>query len=272
MSNDSPLKAFLVVLVTAMVCSAMVSAAVVVLRPIQINNQLLDRSRNIMSLTGLLPVGEVVEDETMLELFRSLDTRIADLDEARFDDDIDPVTFDPRRAANDPDLSTAVPAGADLASLGRRSRYEPVYIVWDGDRMDRMILPVRGAGMWSMLYGYISLESDCNTIAGVMFYEQNETPGLGDQIAKPHWQAKWVGKQLYDETGEMLFRIAEGPVAVNTSGAEYQVDALTGATVTANAVTALMQYWFGPHGYGPLLKQLREHPPSRSAPATWEET
>ena len=141
MNNDSPLKAFLVVLVTAVVCSAMVSAAVVVLRPIQLNNQLLDRSRNIMALTGLLPVGEVVEDETMLELFKSLDARIADLDEARFDDSIDPQTFDHRRAAGDPDLSSPVPAGQDLARLGRRSRYAPVYIVWDGDRMDRMIVP-----------------------------------------------------------------------------------------------------------------------------------
>mgnify|MGYP000741859585 FL=1 len=151
MSNDSPLKALIVVLLTALVCSTLVSAAVVVLRPIQLNNQLLDRSRNIMALTGLLPAGEAVEDETMLELFRSLDTRIADLDEGRFDESIDPLTFDLRRAANNPDLSTAVPASSDLAKIGRRSRYAPVYIVWDGDEMDRLILPVRGAGMWSML-------------------------------------------------------------------------------------------------------------------------
>ena len=183
MSNASPLKALIVVLLTALVCSTLVSAAVVVLRPIQINNQLLDRSRNIMALTGLLPAGEAVEDETMLELFRSLDTRMADIDEGNFDESIDPLTFDMRRAANDPDLSTAVPASSDLAKIGRRSRYAPVYIVWDGDEMDRLILPVRGAGMWSMLYGYIAIEPDMSTIAGMTFYEQNETPGLGDQIA-----------------------------------------------------------------------------------------
>ena len=54
----------------------------------------------------------------------------------------------------------------------------------------------------------------------------------------------------------MLFRIAEGPVAEGASGAGYEVDALTGATVTANAVTALMRYWFGPNGYGPLLQRF----------------
>jgi Na+-transporting NADH:ubiquinone oxidoreductase subunit C len=135
--------------------------------------------------------------------------------------------------------------------------------VWNDGELERVVLPIRGAGMWSMMYGYVALEADFNTIAGVLFYEQNETPGLGDQIAKPHWQAKWAGKQLYDEAGEMLFHIAEGPVAEGASGAEYQVDALTGATVTANAVTALMRYWFGPNGYGPLLDRMREQPPER---------
>ena len=263
MSNDSPLKAVIVVLLTALVCSTLVSAAVVVLRPIQINNQLLDRSRNIMALTGLLPAGEAVEDEQMLELFRSLDTRIADIDGARFDESIDPLTFDQRRAVNDADLSTAVPAGSDLASIGRRSRYAPVYIVWDGDRMDRMILPVRGAGMWSMLYGYIAIQPDMSTIAGMAFYEQNETPGLGDQVASPQWLAGWHGKEVYDHLGTPLFAVSEGEVEPGSAQAAYHVDGLTGATVTGNAVTARLRYWFGPHGYQPVLVELTETPPVR---------
>jgi Na+-transporting NADH:ubiquinone oxidoreductase subunit C len=263
MSNDSPLKALIVVLVTALICSTLVSAAVVVLRPIQLNNQLLERSRNIMALTGLMPAGEVVEDEKMLELFRSLDTRMVDIDEAQFDSTINPLTFDLRRAANDPDLSTAVPPGSDPANIGRRSRYAPVYIVWDGDQMDRMILPVRGAGMWSMLYGYIAIQPDLSTIAGMTIYEQNETPGLGDQIAHPKWLAGWQGKQIYDHRGTPLFTVAEGEVEPGSAQAPYQVDGLTGATVTGNAVTALIRYWFGPHGYRPFLDELKEHPPER---------
>jgi Na+-transporting NADH:ubiquinone oxidoreductase subunit C len=133
------------------------------------------------------------------------------------------------------------------------------------------VLPIRGAGMWSMLYGYIALESDFNTIAGMMIYEQNETPGLGDQITKPHWQAKWVGKKLFDDTDEVLFRVAEGPVHAGASGAEYQVDALTGATITANAVTAMIKYWFGPNGYGPLLERMREQGVRKAADGAAQE-
>ena len=268
MSKDSPLRALLTVLVTAVVCSFFVSASVVLLRPIQLNNKLLERSGNVLALTGLLPADGQVEDEALLDLFKGLDARVVNIDEAELDSEFDPYTFDGRKAATDPGLSVAVPSGEDIASLGRRSSYETVYLVWRDGELDRVVLPIRGAGMWSMLYGYISLESDFNTIAGVMFYEQNETPGLGDQIAKPHWQAKWVGKKLYEDTDDVLFHVAEGPVAAGASGAAYQVDALTGATITANAVTALVQYWFGPHGYGPLREQPPQQPASSAGEAT----
>ena len=265
MRKDSPLRALLTVLVTAVICSTIVSASVVLLRPIQLNNKLLARSSNILQLTGLLPAGGQADSEDLLDLFRRLDARVVNIDELDFDTALDPYTFDSRKAAADPALSVPIAAADDRAGLGRRSRYETVYLVWRDGALDRAVLPIRGAGMWSMLYGYIALESDFNTIAGVVFYEQNETPGLGDQIATPHWQAKWVGKKLYDETGDMLFRVAEGPVSVSSPAAGHRVDALTGATVTANAVTALLQYWFGPSGYGPLLNRLREQPPSSPA-------
>ena len=262
MRKESPLRALLTVLITAVICSTIVSGSVVLLRPIQLNNKLLERSSNIVQLTGLLPAGGEVEKETLLDLFRKLDARVVNIDELDLDTEFDPYTFDGRKAASDPELSVPILAGEDRAGLGRRSRFETIYLVWKDNALDRVVLPIRGAGMWSMLYGYIALESDFNTIAGVVFYEQNETPGLGDQVATPHWQAKWVGKKLYDEAGEMLFRVAEGQVAEGSPAADYRVDALTGATVTANAVTALLQYWFGPNGYGPLLDRLREQPPA----------
>ena len=272
MSRDTPLRALITVLVTAVICSFFVSASVVLLRPIQLNNQLLERSGNILALTGLLPAGGEIDDEAMLELFRSLDARVVNIDSATLDSEFDPYTFDSRKATADPELSVAVPPSEDRAHLGRRSRFETIYLVWKDGRLDRVVLPIHGSGMWSMVYGYIALESDFNTIAGVMFYEQNETPGLGDQIAKPHWQAKWIGKKLYETAGEVLFRVAEGPVAEGAPGAEYQVDALTGATVTANAVTGIVQYWFGDNGYGPLLDRMVEQPPQKPAAAARKES
>ena len=114
-----------------------------------------------------------------------------------------------------------------------------------------------------MLYGYIALESDLNTIAGMTFYEQNETPGLGDQITHAHWLEQWKGRRVYDEQGELRFRVSEGVVAAGSATSGFEVDAMSGATVTGNAVTSMMHYWFGPHGYQELLTQLRERPPEK---------
>ena len=267
MDNDSPMKAVLVVLLVALVASTLVSATVVILRPIQLNNQLLDRSRNIMQITGLLPGDVALPDKEMLSLYKSLDARIVDIDTAEFVSGIDPYKFDKHRAANDPETSAAVPSELDLARLGRRSSFVPVFLVWNGDELARIILPVHGNGMWSMMYGYIALEPDFNTIADATFYEQNETPGLGDQITQPGWLAQWRGRRIYDEQDDLRFAVALTRVDPASLSAPYEVDALTGATVTANAVTRLVHYWFGSHGYQPFLKHLREHQPSRPEPA-----
>lgn len=258
MNRDSPVKAFIVVLLTALVCSSLVSGAVVILRPIQLNNQMVERSRNIMKLTGLVEEGVTPSDEEMLELYRGMDVRILDIDKAEFNDEMDPLSFDQRRAVNNPDLGTDIPLDQDLAALGRRSRYAPVYMVLKEDgSLDRLILPVHGTGMWSTIYGYIALESDLNTIAAVTFYEQNETPGLGDQIMRPEWQAQWVGRRIYDEVGDPRFAVNHGKVEPGSSTWLYEVDALTGATVTADAITAMIRYWFGPNGYRDFLDSLR---------------
>lgn len=265
MTGDSNRSAFLVVLVVAFVCAALVSTSVVLLRPIQVNNALLERSRNILQLTGW--ESATGDDAAMLAQFRQLDARVVDIDAGAFDNGLDPYTFDQRRAASRDASSTAIAPEQDLANLGRRSRHAVVYLVWDGDELQRIILPIRGAGMWSMLYGFIALESDLNTIAAATFHEQAETPGLGDVITHESWLAKWSGRKAFDTRGEPAFRVGPGRIDPASSPGRHGVDGLTGATVTGDAVTNLVRYWLGPHGFQPLLRNLAEHPtrPRRTA-------
>lgn len=265
MDRNSPRKAIIVVALVAVICSSLVSAAVVWLRPIQLNNQLLERSRNVMQLTGLIESGQAPEDEEMLELFKSLDVRIVDLEKGTFDDSIDADTFDEVRSAGDPELGVAVPTTEDLAKLGRRSRFATVYLIWEGGEFKRIILPIRGAGMWAMMSGYLALESDVNTIADATFYEQAETPGLGDQITRPDWLAQWQGRQIYDGSGNPAFAVGPGVIQPGSAAAQHKVDALTGATITGDAVTSLVHYWMGSHGFQPLLTQLRKQLPTQVA-------
>ncbi len=231
------------------------------LRPIQERNELLQRYRNVVSLTGL--VGSDADDGEIFEAVEKLDARVVDLTTGKFLPDIDPVDVNAHSAVNAPDNSTAIPADKDLARLGRRPNQEVVYLVWVDQRLSRIILPINGQGMWSTLYGYIAIEADLETIAAVTFYEQAETAGLGDQIEDPDWQAQWQGRSLYSDAGDLLFQVASGPVNLSSPSAAYQVDGLTGATITAAGVTNLVRYWFGSHGYGPLLAQMKESPPER---------
>ena len=263
MNNDSPKKALLMIFVTALACSILVSVAAITLRPIQLKHKLLDRARNVIQLTGLVSADEHdgLSDEELLTLYGQLDKRVVNIDEQTFAPDINPETFDQRKAANDAERSVDISAEYDIASLGRRSRYAMVYIVWQEDQLERIILPMHGQGMWSTIYGYIALGSDLNTIEGVSFYEQAETPGLGDQILRPEWQEQWRGRKLLDTTGDVRFRIAPGSVKSGSSAADHEVDALSGATVTANGVSDLVGYWFGDHGFQPFLQQLHSTPP-----------
>jgi Na+-transporting NADH:ubiquinone oxidoreductase subunit C len=273
MNNDSPQKAILVVFMVALVCSVLVSFAAVVLKPIQLRNQLVERSRNIVSLTGLVETGAVLSDDEMLEIVeQQLDIRIVNIDTGEFEPDMDPAEFDERAAVNDPEKSVVIPAGEDFANLGRRSSYAVVYLVWDGDELQRVIMPIRGQGMWSTLYGYIALEADLNTIGAVTFYEQTETAGLGDQITRPDWQAQWQGRKLFDAQGTFRFRISSGAVPEGSAAAKHEVDALTGATVTGSAVTQLMGYWFGSNGYEKFLGDIQTRPPTRVAAQTGVES
>ena len=263
MNNDSPQKALLVATLVAFVCSVLVSVAAVALKPVQLRNQLIERSRNIVALTGLVEPGSNLSDDEILEAVEQLDIRIVDIDTAAFDDSIDAAAFDERSAANNPDLSTEIPAGEDVSSLGRRSKYAIVYLVWGDDGLDRLIMPIHGQGMWSTLYGYIALEGDLNTIAAVTFYEQAETAGLGDQITRPAWQARWAGRQIFDSGGNLRFKISTGRVEDGSSAARHEVDGLTGASVTGDSVTRIIAYWFGPHGYQPFLDALDSKQPER---------
>ena len=261
--KDSPRKALIIVLAVSLACSILVSTTSITLKPIQLLNQKIERSRHIVALTGLVPADKELSNDEILHAVEQLDVRVINIDTGEFDDSIDPEQFDARAAVNNPDLSVAIPAAYDLARLGRRAQHAIVYLVWEGDELKRIILPIHGQGMWSTLYGLLALEADLNTIADVTFYEQAETAGLGDQITDPDWLAQWQGRQLFDDQGEVQFRVAAGSVAEGSAAARHQVDAISGATVTTDSVTRLVEYWFGPHGYMPFLNNLKNQPPTR---------
>ncbi len=251
--RDSISNTLIVAVGLSLVCSIIVSSAAIVLKPIQEKNEEEFRQKIILDVAGLMVPGGNIE-----ELFAAIEPRMVELDTGEYSDAVDPATFDALMAAGDPQLGIAIPDDKDIAGIGRRAKFAAVYIVKDGTRVDQVILPVYGKGLWSTMQGYLSIAPDGNTVRGLRFYAHAETPGLGDQIDKEPWRAQWVGKLVYDDGDEPQIRVIKGLVPAAAPDARYMIDGLSGATLTANGVTGLVQYWTGPHGFGPYLKNFRE--------------
>lgn len=251
-SNDGIKKTLIVAFSLCIVCSVVVSTAAVVLKPAQEANRSLDRKRNILAAAGMLEVGAPVEEQ-----FKQVETRVVDLRTGQFTDAVDPATYNQRKASKDPARSKNLSASEDIAKIKRRADFAEVYLVNDSaGQLDKLILPVHGYGLWSTLYGFMALESDLNTVVGLGFAEHGETPGLGGEVDNPNWKAKWPGKKVYRE-GEVNLRLIKGTVDPSSPNAQWQVDGLSGATLTSNGVTNLVQFWLGEQGYQPFIENLK---------------
>lgn len=250
-SKDGIGKVIGVALALCVVCSVVVSTAAVQLKPAQEVNKTRDLKRNILQAAGLYDASQSVESQ-----FESISTRVVDLRTGRFTDEVDPANFDQRSASKDPNNSAELGDDQDIAKISRREHYSLVYLVENSGVIEKIILPVRGYGLWSTLYGFVALESDANTVVGLGFYEHGETPGLGGEVDNPRWKAFWPGKQVYRD-GDVEIALAKGAVDPASADAPWRVDGLSGATLTSRGVTNLVQFWLGEDGFQPFLSNLK---------------
>lgn len=253
MSNkDSVSRTLLMALALCLVCSVIVSMAAVLLKPAQDENKALDKKRNILAAAGMLD-----ESKSIDEQFAQISSRVVDLRTGKFTDDVDPENYNAVKSAKDPAQSDDLGADRDIAKIGRRENYAVVYLVESTPgEFDKVILPVRGYGLWSTLYGFVALESDGNTIAGMGFYEHGETPGLGGEVDNPRWKSLWPGKQVY-RNDSVEIGLIKGTVDKQSEDAPWQIDGLSGATLTARGVTNLVRFWLGEDGFQTFLTNLK---------------
>ncbi|WP_446008829.1 Na(+)-translocating NADH-quinone reductase subunit C [Candidatus Electrothrix sp.] len=249
MDKETSASAFRAVIVLALICSVLVAGAAVGLRPLQEANRKLDQKKNILRAAELYQGTGDVE-----KLFQQVETKVVRLADGSFvpPEEVNPAEFDQLGSLQSEETSRKLSKEEDIAGLGRREKYSLVYLVKKDGRLDKVILPVRGKGLWSTLYGYVALSANLSTIIGITFYEHGETPGLGGEIENPDWQAGWQGKQIYNQQEEPAIQVVKGQ-AKNT----YQVDGVSGATLTMNGVNNLMHFWFGEHGFGPFLERYK---------------
>lgn len=257
---DSTRYTFLFAAAVCVVCALLVAASAVGLRDMQEAKALLYRQKNVLLAAGLVKPGDSLSDRELREVFdKNIVVRLIEVKSGEMvpEGKIDAKSYDQRRARNDPAQSHAVPPNGAL--VARVPTYGAVYLVTKGVKdgpAQLVVLPIEGMAMWSTAYGFIALDTDGNTVRGLTYYDQKETPGLGSEISNPKWQALWHGRKAYDAGWEPQLKVIKGKAGPPDKD-PHRVDGLTGATITSNGISRAMAFWFSNDGYGPYLKKFR---------------
>ena len=125
------------------------------------------------------------------------------------------------------------------------------------DKIEAYILGMYGKGLWNDIWGYIALETDMNTVAGIVFDHKGETAGLGSRITEKGVQERYKGKKIFDENGVIAsVNMLKGENNKPTSIDDHNINGLSGATIPAKGVNYMMIDYL--NCYLPLIDNLKK--------------
>jgi Na+-transporting NADH:ubiquinone oxidoreductase subunit C len=285
MYRDSITNTFVVSIVLCLVCSLLVASVATGLRSRQQGNLELFRKSKVLEVAGI-SANEIKSGGGVLEMFnKRIESRVIDLSTGR--DAIEETKTSMKKAGKDLGddvlgkydqtwaakskntvVAEQLPRNKkeDPAGLKWREKYSHVYLLRspDGKSIEKYIFPIRGNGLWGVMMGFISLKPDLQTVDGLTYFSHKETPGLGGEVDRPSWKALWKGKLVFSETGEVALQVIKGPAA---SDSQFDIDGLSGATITSNGVTDMIKYWMGEKAFGNFIK-LQKAGGEKSASST----
>ena len=214
---------YIFILTIAIVCSLLLSLASEGLKDLRNKNIEIDKKKNILTAVGV-----DVDNFTVLDVDKSfiendIDTLIISLD----GDVVDIKLNDINEVEN--------------KQNGKVSYYynsKEVLPLYRAKAKNVIIIPISGKGLWSSLFGYFAIDAgNFSTVKGITFYAHGETPGLGAEISKEWFQSNFIGKEVYDESELLSIRVTKPGLANGL----YEVDGISGATITSNGVTTLLK-------------------------------
>ena len=153
--------------------------------------------------------------------------------------------------------------GADPAALYEslvrdtidRESAKPSIFRFEVDGATKYVLRLHGAGLWGGIGGYLALDEDKNTIFGINFNHESETPGLGALIVEEPFRSQFIGKHIRNAEGEIV-SVAVLKKGNKAENGEEQVDAVSGATITSTGVSDMLRANLAE--YAEFLNQLNE--------------
>ncbi|MEE8522466.1 MAG: Na(+)-translocating NADH-quinone reductase subunit C [Thermoanaerobaculia bacterium] len=237
------------------VAAVFVSSLAVALKERQEVNELLFKQANVLEAAGLAEPREKLAKEEIERRFATIESVVIDLKSGEELPDVDAASFDQQAAKKDPERSTKAPSNPSRV-IRLPHRAQVFKVIGDDGELEKIILPVEGYGLWSTLYGFLALAADTRTIEGLTYYQHLETPGLGGEVDNPRWKARWPGRKAFDESWNPKITVIKG-AAGPPAEEPYEVDGLSGATITSRGVTNMLRFWLGPDGFGPYLEKIR---------------
>ncbi len=237
------------------VCSVLVSGSAVILRPKQEFNKRLDIKKNLLIAAGVVEDSNITAQK-IEQAYKNVKAQVIDFETGEVTD-MDPETFDQNKAAKTPGQNISIPNDKDLGRIRFRSKYGKVFQILENGQVVKLVLPIKGKGLWSTLYGFITLDTDTKTVLGIGYYQHGETAGLGGEVDNPKWKQGWKNKVALNDSYEPIIDVVKGSVNLSDPNASHQIDGLSGATLTSNGVEGMVNYWLGEHGYGAYLEKFR---------------
>ena len=219
MDRNSNGYTFMFAAIMVAVVGALLAIAATSLKDLQDENVKKEKMQNILA-----SVGVVVEREQAPNQFTSV---IKEQLALKVDGSVDEST-----------QAFSIDLKSELSKKVEEQRF-PLYVA-EQDGKKFYIVPLRGAGLWDAIWGYVALEEDLNTIKGTVFDHKGETPGLGAEITQKWFQDRFVGEKIMNPSGEIVgVEVAKG----NTSQSkdDNKVDAISGSTITGNGVSAMIK-------------------------------
>lgn len=189
--------------------------------------------------------------------------------------------FIPMLTDNEGNITTFQKAGIDLSNYMKehkkigyyKQRYKLFYEIMpngagEKGKPEGYVIPVNGFGLWDAIYGYLAIKPNADTVIGITWYDQKETPGLGANISEAYWQDLFPGKLIFQEspngktdykTAPLGIVVVKGKVSEvygDSPKAKSAVDGMAGATLTGNGVTDAYRDVL--NAYRPFLLKLHE--------------
>ena len=216
---------YVFILTITIICSLLLSLASEGLKDLKNKNVEIDKKKNILTVIGI-----DVDNFSVL-----------DIDEY-FANNIDTLIID-TLGNTIPDISITDLKEFENKQNGKVSYYhntQEVLPLYREIKENVVIIPISGKGLWSSLYGYFALDADnLSTVKGITFYAHGETPGLGAEISKNWFKSSFIGKEIYKNNILNAIKVTKSGIANKVS--LYEVDGISGATITSRGVETLLK-------------------------------